>query len=134
MSDKEAQKDPKEAQKDPKEAPVAAKKRPPVKPRKKFVAKKQAFKSDKPLEHRVRHIRLSSLEAAQLIRQTIVDFHWTYGVLELKTTIHYCLQFLRKNYSLEITSFVLEKSLSKARQQIDFHSVVEVIEPQLTYH
>jgi hypothetical protein len=64
----------KEAQKDPKEAPVAAKKRPPVKPRKKFVAKKQVFKSDKPLEHRVRHIRLSSLEAAQLIRQTIIDF------------------------------------------------------------
>ena len=77
----------KEAQKDPKETPVAAKKRPPIKPRKKFVAKKQVFKSDKPLEHRVRHIRLSSLEAAQLIRQTIVDFQkellslWKQGII-----------------------------------------------------
>ncbi len=63
-----------EAQKDSKEVPAPAKKRPPIKPRKKFVAKKQVFKSDKPMEHRVRHIRLSSLEAAQLIRQTMVDF------------------------------------------------------------
>ncbi len=64
----------KEASGDSKEATTTPKKRPPIKPRKKFVAKKQVFKSDKPLEHRVRHIRLSSLEAAQLIRQTIVDF------------------------------------------------------------
>jgi parvulin-like peptidyl-prolyl isomerase len=64
----------KEAPSDPKETTAAQKKRPPVKPRKKFVAKKQVFKSDKPMELRVRHIRLSSLEAAQLIRQTVVDF------------------------------------------------------------
>ena len=62
------------AQKDSKEVPMTTKKRPLIKPRKKFVAKKQVFKSDKPMEHRVRHIRLSSFDAAQLIRQTIVDF------------------------------------------------------------
>ena len=59
---------------DSKDAITTSRKRPAVKPRKKFVVKKQVFKSEKPLEHRVRHIRLSSLKAAKLIRQTIVDF------------------------------------------------------------
>ena len=49
-------------------------KRPVVKPRKVFKAKKVKIQSKKPLEHRVRHIRVSSVDAANLIRQTIVDF------------------------------------------------------------
>ncbi len=49
-------------------------KRPVVKPRKVFKAKKAKIKTDKALEHRVRHIRMSSEEAANLIRQTVVDF------------------------------------------------------------
>jgi len=49
-------------------------KRPPIKPRKVFKAKKVKIQTKKPLEHRVRHIRVSSEEAANLIRQTILDF------------------------------------------------------------
>ena len=47
--------------------------RPKIKPKKAFVAKKATLKTDKPMEYRVRHIRLSSIDAAQLIRQTILD-------------------------------------------------------------
>jgi len=47
---------------------------PVIKPRKKFVPKKAAFKPGQALERRVRHIRLTSQEAAQLVRQTILDF------------------------------------------------------------
>ncbi|MDH3256500.1 MAG: hypothetical protein OEM27_02685, partial [Nitrospinota bacterium] len=50
-----------------------APKKPVIKPRKVFQPKKVKIQTKKPLEHRVRHIRLSSLEAAKLIRQTIVD-------------------------------------------------------------
>ena len=48
--------------------------KPKIKPKKVFVPKKQVLKTDKPMEHRVRHIRLSSMEAAQLVRQTLIDF------------------------------------------------------------
>lgn len=48
--------------------------RPKIKPKKAFVAKKAVLKTDKPMEYRVRHIRLSALDAAQLIQQTILDF------------------------------------------------------------
>jgi len=48
--------------------------RPKIKPKKAFVAKKAVLKTDKPMEYRVRHIRLSAMDAAQLIRQTLVDF------------------------------------------------------------
>ena len=51
-----------------------APKRPVIKPRKVFKAKKVKIQTKKPLEHRVRHILVSSLEAAQLIRQTVLDF------------------------------------------------------------
>lgn len=46
----------------------------PIKPRKAFVAKKISAPTDKPMEHRVRHILLSSLESAELFRQSILDF------------------------------------------------------------
>jgi hypothetical protein len=48
--------------------------RPKIKPKKAFVAKKVVLKTDKPMEHRVRHIRLSAMDAAELIRQTLVGF------------------------------------------------------------
>ena len=51
-----------------------APKKPVIKPRKVFQAKKVKIQTKKPLEHRVRHIRMSSLEAASLIRQTVLDF------------------------------------------------------------
>lgn len=57
----------------PEEAPKAPV-RPKIKPKKVFVAKKAVLKTDKPMEYRVRQIRLSSMDAAQLIRQTILDF------------------------------------------------------------
>ncbi len=49
-------------------------KAPVIKPRKVFKAKKAKITTSKPLEHRVRHIRVSSLEAGNLIQQTLVDF------------------------------------------------------------
>lgn len=49
-------------------------KRPAVKPRKVFKAKKAKITTSKPLEHRVRHILVSSLEAGGLIRQVLLDF------------------------------------------------------------
>lgn len=48
--------------------------KPVIKPKKVFVPKKVAFKSDKPQQYRTRHIRMSSLESATLIQQTLVDF------------------------------------------------------------
>ena len=51
-----------------------APKRPVIKPRKVFKAKKVKIQTKKPLEHRVRHIRVSSEEAANLFRQTVLDF------------------------------------------------------------
>ena len=47
---------------------------PAIKPRKAFVAKKFQAPTDKPMEHKVRHIRLSSKESADLFRQTALDF------------------------------------------------------------
>lgn len=49
-------------------------KRPAVKPRKVFKAKKAKITTSKPLEHRVRHILVSSLDAGSLIRQVLLDF------------------------------------------------------------
>jgi parvulin-like peptidyl-prolyl isomerase len=51
-----------------------APKKPVIKPRKVFKAKKVKIQTKKPLEHRVRHILMSSDEAASLIRQTVIDF------------------------------------------------------------
>ena len=48
--------------------------KPAIKPRKAFVAKKIMAPTDKPMENRVRHIRLSSKETADLFWQTAVDF------------------------------------------------------------
>ena len=47
---------------------------PVIKPRKAFVTKKILAPTDKPMENRIRHIRLSSQESADLFRQTTQDF------------------------------------------------------------
>ncbi|MBI5427418.1 MAG: peptidylprolyl isomerase [Nitrospinae bacterium] len=47
---------------------------PTLKPRKVFVPRKVVAKTDKPQEYRTRHIRVTSLESANLLRQTLLDF------------------------------------------------------------
>ncbi|NIQ03790.1 MAG: hypothetical protein GWM98_28455, partial [Nitrospinaceae bacterium] len=49
-------------------------KRPVIKPRKVFKPKKVKIQTKKPLEHRVRHILVTSLDSANLIRQIILDY------------------------------------------------------------
>jgi len=50
----------------------------PIKPKPKikkvFVPKKTTFTTDKPMEHRVRNIRLTSKESAKMIWDTLIDF------------------------------------------------------------
>ena len=50
----------------------------PAKPKPKikkvFVPKKATFTTDKPMEHRVRNIRLTSLESAKMIWDILIDF------------------------------------------------------------
>ena len=62
--------------KDPK-VPVDSSKS-PIKPKPKikkaFVPKKKSFSTDKPMEHRVRNIRMTSLESAKMIWETIIDY------------------------------------------------------------
>ncbi|MBT4258945.1 MAG: hypothetical protein HOD90_03415, partial [Nitrospina sp.] len=50
----------------------------PIKPKPKikkaFVPKKKSFTTDKPMEHRVRNIRMTSLESAKMIWETLIDY------------------------------------------------------------
>jgi hypothetical protein len=52
--------------------------RAPIKPKPKikkaFVATKKTFTTDKPMEHRVRNIRLTSVESAKMIWETLVEY------------------------------------------------------------
>ena len=58
--------------------PVADAPKVPAKPKPKvkkvFVAKTTIFTTDKPMEHRVRNIRLTSMESAKMIWEILVDF------------------------------------------------------------
>jgi hypothetical protein len=58
--------------------PVADSPKAPVKPKPKikkaFVPKKKTFTTDKPMEHRVRNIRMTSLESAKMIWETLIDY------------------------------------------------------------
>ncbi len=58
--------------------PVGDGPRAPVKPKPKikkaFVPKKKTFATDKPMEHRVRNIRMTSLESAKMIWDTLIDY------------------------------------------------------------
>ena len=58
--------------------PVADGPRAAIKPKPKikkaFVPKKKTFTTDKPMEHRVRNIRMTSLESAKVIWETLVDY------------------------------------------------------------
>ncbi|KMP12308.1 hypothetical protein UR09_01515 [Candidatus Nitromaritima sp. SCGC AAA799-A02] len=83
MSDSQSPQEPEETiyqrdktAKEPVKPEDAAKPKPRPKPklRKAFVPKKLVKQSDKPQEYRVRNIRLSSLESANLFRQAIIDF------------------------------------------------------------
>jgi len=61
--------------KEPKvEAEAEIKPRPKPKIRKAFVPKKLVKKTDKPQEYRARHIRVSTLESANIFRQALVEF------------------------------------------------------------
>ena len=48
--------------------------KPKVKKKKVFVAKKASFTTDKQMEFRVRHIRISSMDMAKVIRDTLIEF------------------------------------------------------------
>jgi len=48
--------------------------KPKIKPKKVFVPKKAAFKTDKPMEHLVRHLRVATADSASLIRSILLDF------------------------------------------------------------
>ena len=61
--------------KEPKaEVGAEIKPRPKPKIRKAFVPKKLVKKTDKPQEYRARHIRVSTLESANIFRQALVEF------------------------------------------------------------
>ncbi len=60
--------------KEPVKSEDVPKAKPKPKPRKRFVPKKLVRKSDKPQEYRVRNIRVSTLDTANLFRQTLLDF------------------------------------------------------------
>ncbi len=62
------------AAKEPVKSEDAPKAKPKPKPRKPFVPKKLVRKSDKPQEYRVRNIRVSTLDTANLFRQILLDF------------------------------------------------------------
>ena len=82
MSNSEQPKEPEKAiyqrdktAKEPKaEAEAEIKPKPKPKIRKAFVPKKLVKKTDKPQEYRARHIRVSTLESANIFRQALVDF------------------------------------------------------------
>ena len=51
---------------------VSIKPKPKIK--KAFVPTKKSFTTDKPMEHRVRNIRMTSLESAKMIWETLIDY------------------------------------------------------------
>ena len=61
------------------EAPI----KPKPKIKKAFVAKKKTFATDKPMEHRVRNIRMTSMESAKMIWETLVDYQNELAQLEV---------------------------------------------------
>jgi hypothetical protein len=66
--------------------PVADSPKTPIKPKPKikkaFVPKKKTFSTDKPMEHRVRNIRLTSTESAKMIWDTLIDYQNDLAQLE----------------------------------------------------
>ena len=51
-----------------------APKKPKPKIKKAFIPKKKTFTTDQPLEHRARNIRMTSMESAKVIWETLVDY------------------------------------------------------------
>jgi parvulin-like peptidyl-prolyl isomerase len=62
------------AAKEPVKPEKTPKAKPKPKPRKLFVPKKLVRKSNKPQEYRVRNIRISTLDTANLFRQTLLEY------------------------------------------------------------
>ena len=60
----------KEPQNNTQKAPI----KPKPKIKKAFVPTKKSFTTDKPMEHRVRNIRMTSLESAKMIWETLIDY------------------------------------------------------------
>ena len=60
----------KEPQTNTQKAPI----KPKPKIKKAFVPTKKSFTTDKPMEHRVRNIRMTSLESAKMIWETLIDY------------------------------------------------------------
>ncbi len=56
--------------------------KPKPKIKKAFVPKKKTFSTDKPMEHRVRSIRMTSMESAKMIWETLVDYQNELAQLE----------------------------------------------------
>ena len=63
----------------------------------------------------------------------LLSLEWKYGIIELQSTINYCLEFLKKNCSLEITSTILKKSVEKAQKNIKLSYIVKIIDTNLFY-
>ena len=67
--------------------PVESGPKAPIKPKPKikkaFVAKKKTFATDKPMEHRVRNIPMTSMESAKMIWETLVDYQNELAQLEI---------------------------------------------------
>lgn len=134
--------------------------RPKIKPKKAFVAKKVVLKTDKPMEHRVRHIRLSSMDAAQLIRQTILDFQKELSEMPVddpdkefhdREKVEKFFTTLAKKYSncstrglggdlgwiykeIKITDALLTQDLVDAIMQTENYTVPEPIKTKLGIH
>ena len=68
----------------PVEGGVGAPVKPKPKIKKAFVAKKKTFTTDKPMEHRVRNIRMTSMESAKMIWETLVDYQKELAQLEIE--------------------------------------------------
>ena len=134
--------------------------RPKIKPKKVFVAKKAVLKSDKPMEYRVRHIRLSALDAAQLIRQTLLDFQKELADLPVddpdkefhdREKVEKFFATLAKKYSncstkglggdlgwvyqgMKITGEMLTENLVETILKTEMHTLPEPIKTQLGIH
>jgi hypothetical protein len=76
---------------------------------------------------------IPGINFSKLAYSMLLNLEWESGIIELQATINYCLQNLKKNYSLEITSSVLRTSLQKAQQKLKLSYIVKIIDPSLFY-
>lgn len=134
--------------------------RPKIKPKKAFVAKKAVLKTDKPMEYQVRHIRLSAMDAAQLIRQTLLDFQKELADMPVddpdkefhdREKVEKFFATLAKKYSncstkglggdlgwiykgMKITGDLLTEDLVDTIMKTESHTIPEPVKTQLGIH